>query len=127
MGADKVSVLSLLFRSPVGPNSGRSPSRRTISSDHVFSPNGHPRLTERRKAANSASVSTPFTSDNQRRGRSNGQSANHDLSTAFGILRRYKLDQRHCSARSTRFALKVLRSTYRQAMKKCSSPGLEMT
>ena len=107
-------VLSLLFRSPVGPNSGL----KSEPTHHFIRPcllsKRTPALTERRKSANSASVSTPFTSDNQRRGRSNGQSANHDLSTAFGILRRYKLDQRHCSARSTRFALKVLRSTYRQ-------------
>ncbi|HUS39479.1 MAG TPA: hypothetical protein VMX74_08515, partial [Pirellulales bacterium] len=59
-----------------------SPRRRTVRSHQEFSPNGQPRVTQRRKAANYASFWGALTCSNQPGRRGSGQAANNDFSFA---------------------------------------------
>jgi hypothetical protein len=67
---------------PWGRSVLSSPSRRTIWSHQAPSPNGLPRCTQRRSAANSASVCGPLTCSTQPGQRGKGQAANNDFSFA---------------------------------------------
>ena len=83
---------------------------------HDSPPNGAPRTTDRRNAANSASLSTDCTCRRQSRGKGTGPSSRRVVATPW--TRCQRLDQRHSSARSTRFARSAFRSTYRSTAHK---------
>lgn len=90
-------------------------------SDHASSPKGDPWRTLRRSADSSASVSGAFTCSSQPGERRMGHGDRIRCAADVPWLQRYKLLQRQSSARSTRFARRAFRSTYRQTVRKCSS------
>jgi len=97
------------FGRPCGRSVLSSPKRRTIWSDQRASPKGQPRSTDRRSAANSASVCGALTSCTQFAKRRRGQAAKSSLPLLS--RQRWRLPQRQSSARSTRLARRALRST----------------
>lgn len=104
---------------PGSRNDDSNPRRFAVFCCQRIVPNGAPRFTDRLNAFNSASVSASFTQSIHFRPRGTGQSSRVIL--RLRLTRCHKLDQRHASARPTRFARKALRSTYRHSVVKCSS------
>lgn len=79
---EKVSAFFSFLGRPWQRRVLSSPRRRTVRSHLEFSPNGQPRVTQGRKAANSASLCVAFTCSHQPGRRGSGQAANNDFSFA---------------------------------------------
>ena len=72
-------VVFLFLEATWGRRVLSGPRRRTVRSHQEFSPNGQPLVTQRRKAANSASYCGALTCSNQPGRRGSGQAANNDF------------------------------------------------
>src|SRR5271157_2343594 len=99
------------FGLPRGRIVHSSPNRLAVSVTQLGSPKGRPRLTQQRNAATSPSVCCWLTSCSQSVGRGKGHAERMGNAVSSRSTRR-KLDQRHDSACSTRFARRAFRSTY---------------
>jgi serine/threonine protein kinase len=109
-GQVRLFEASFCFRGRPGRRKADSrPKAWAVCSCHPSSPYGAPRTTDRRSAASSLSVSAWLTYSTQRGGTGKGQSCNQGTPVAWQCC--HKLDQRHCSARTTRLARSAFRST----------------
>src|SRR5208337_1035826 len=98
------------FGLPRGRTVHSSPNRLAVSVTQLGSPRGRLPLTQQRNAATSASFCGWLTSCSQSVGRGKGHVERMGNAGSSRSTRR-KLDQRHDSARSTRFARRAFRST----------------
>ena len=89
----------------------RDAVRRAVRSVQASEPNGAPRSTERRSAANSASVCGACTCFVQSVGSGTGHGASNDRAASSPCARRHRLDHRQSAARVTRLARNAFRST----------------
>ena len=99
-----VATSFFFFGRPSGRNVASKPIVRAVCCCHGSVPYGLPRFTDRRMPANSASVCASFTNSVQSPGRGRGHGCNRLSPRASPLARRYRLDHRHCSARSTNWA-----------------------
>src|SRR5271157_2066948 len=104
-----VASLRLFLRSSTGPNRPFQPQSLGRVYDPVGIAEGRPRLTQQRNAATSASFCGWLTICSQSVGRGKGHVERMGNAGSSRSTRR-KLDQRHDSARSTRFARRAFRS-----------------